>query len=73
LGTALKQKGDLSAAEEILRTAVRLDPGNPGPLNTLGQVLRSKGDIEGSKRLFAEAARVQKAKEAELGTMLERK
>jgi len=35
--------------------------------------LRLKGDIEGSKRLFAEAARVQKAKESELGTMLERK
>jgi Tfp pilus assembly protein PilF len=67
------QKRDLDGAEEALRTAIRLDPANPGAYNTLAQVLRKKGDIEGSKRMFAEGAKVKAAKEAELGTMLQRK
>jgi len=56
-----------------LRTAIRLDPANPGPYNTLGQILRQKGDIEGSKQMFAEGARAKQQIEAELGIMLQRK
>lgn len=73
LGTALKQAGDSPGAEEALRTAIRLDPENPGPYNTLGQLLRQKGEVEESRRWFAEGARVKAAREAELGTMLQKK
>jgi Flp pilus assembly protein TadD len=73
LGTALKQKGDLDSAETALRAAIRFDPANPGPYNTLGQLLRQKGDLEGSQKLFQEGARVKLKKEAELGKMLQKK
>jgi len=72
LGTVLKQKGESAPAEEALRTAIRLDPVNPGPYNTLALILRQKGDLEGSKKMFAEGARVKAAKETELGIMLGR-
>ena len=71
LGTALKQAGHLAAAESALRSAIRLDPGNPGPYNTLGQVLRQKGDVEASRQAFAEGARAKQKKETELGKMLQ--
>jgi Flp pilus assembly protein TadD len=73
LGTALKQKGDRDGAERALRMAIRLDPGDPGPYNTLGQLLRQKGDLEGSKEAFAKGEQVKQVKEAELGKMLQRK
>ncbi len=72
LGAALRQKGDLPAAEAALRTAIRLNPADPGPYNTLGLLLRAKGDIAESKRMFAEGDRVKRKKEAELGVMLQR-
>jgi Flp pilus assembly protein TadD len=71
LGTALKQKGDLGGAETALRAAIRYDPDNPGPYNTLGQLLRQKGDDEGSRKAFADGSRVKQKKEAELGKMLQ--
>ena len=73
LGTALKQKGDLEGAVTALRDAIRLDPENPGPYNTLGQVLRMKGDVEGSRQAFAEGARTKAKKEAEQAEMLKKK
>jgi len=73
LGTALKQKGDLPGAEAALRAAIRLNPGDPGPYNTLGQVLKLKGDDAGSRDAFAEGAKVKQRKEAELGKMLQKK
>jgi Flp pilus assembly protein TadD len=73
LGTVLKQKGDLEGAEAALRSAIRLDPANPGPYNTLGQVLRQKGDVEGSRQAFASGAKVMEKKDAELGRMLQKK
>ena len=73
LGTALNQQGDLEHAEPALRTAIRLDPGNPGPYNTLGQLLRKKGDAEGSRQAFAEGSRAKEKKEMELGKMLQKR
>jgi Flp pilus assembly protein TadD len=73
LGTALKQNGDLEAAETALRAAIRYDPGNPGPYNTLAQLLRQKGDIEGSRTVFAEGAKAKMTKDAELGKMLQKR
>jgi cytochrome c-type biogenesis protein CcmH/NrfG len=72
LGTVLKQQDRSGEAEEALRTAIRMDPSNPGPYNTLAQILRQKGELEESRRLFAEGARVKKAREAELGVQMER-
>ena len=72
LGTILKQGGDAPGAEEAVRTAIRLDPANPGPYNTLAQILRQKGELEESRRLFEEGARVKRAREAEMGKQLER-
>lgn len=69
LGTVLKQRGDLAAAE-ALRAASRLEPADSGPYNTLALILRQRGDIEGSKQMFAEGARRKQAKEKELGIML---
>ena len=73
LGTALKQNGELDAAETALRAAIRYDPANPGPYNTLAQLLRQKGDIEASRTVFAEGAKAKQKKEAELGKMLQKK
>ena len=73
LGTALKQKGDTTEAAKALREAIRLDPENPGPHNTLGQLLRITGDTEGSKAAFAEGARVKAKKEAALAETLKKK
>ena len=61
LGTALKQKGDLDAAEKSLREATRLAPSDPGPYNTLGQVLRAKGDTRAAITNFRQAAELQDA------------
>jgi Flp pilus assembly protein TadD len=73
LGTALKQKGDLDGAESALRAAIRFDPDNPGPYNTLGQVLQQKGKAEASREAFAEGSRAKQKKEVELGKMLQGK
>ena len=73
LGTALKQKGDREGAEKALREAIRLDTGDPGPYNLLGQLLRQKGDVAGSKEAFAKGEQVKQTKEAELGRMLQKK
>ena len=69
LGTVLKQKGDADGAEKALREAIRLDPSDPGPYNTLAQLLRQKGDVEGSRKLFAEGARLKAAAEAKQAEM----
>ena len=50
-----------------MRAAIRLDPDNPGPYNTLGQVLRQKGDAEGSRQAFAEGASAKQKKEDGIG------
>ncbi len=73
MGTALKQAGELDRAEAALRSAIRFAPDDPGPYNTLGQLLRQKGDIAGSQAAFAEGSRAKRAKEAELGRMLQKK
>ena len=65
LGTALKQKGDLDGAVSALKEAIRLNPGDPGPFNTLGQALRQKGDLTASQAAFAQGARAKARKEAE--------
>ena len=58
----MKQQGDAEAAETALRTAIRFDPANPGPYNTLGQLLRQKGDVEGSRKAFEEGAKAKQKK-----------
>jgi Flp pilus assembly protein TadD len=73
LGTALKQNGEPEAAETALRAAIRYDPANPGPYNTLAQLLRQKGDIETSRAVFEEGAKAKQKKEAELGRMLQKR
>jgi Flp pilus assembly protein TadD len=73
LGTALKQNGELGEAERALRAAIRFDPANPGPYNTLAQLLRQKGDVEGSRAVFEEGARAKQKKETELGKMLQKR
>ncbi|HXK02482.1 MAG TPA: tetratricopeptide repeat protein, partial [Verrucomicrobiae bacterium] len=65
--------GDLDAAESALRSAIRFEPDNPGPYNTLAQLLRQKGDVEGSRAVFEEGAKAKQKKEAELGRMLQKK
>jgi cytochrome c-type biogenesis protein CcmH/NrfG len=73
LGTVLKQSGNLDGAASALRTAIRLDPDNPGPYNTLGQVLQQKGEPEASRQAFQEGSRAKQKKDAELGKMLQKK
>ena len=70
LGTALKQKGDLEPAVTALREAIRLNPNDPGPYNTLGQALRQKGDAAGSQAAFAEGARAKARKDTEQAQMM---
>jgi predicted Zn-dependent protease len=71
LGIVLKQDGHPEDAIPELKEAIHLDPANPGPWNTLGQILRVKGDKEGSAQAFAEGARIKREKEGELANTLE--
>ena len=73
LGTALKQKGDMAEAAKALERPSGLDPENPGPYNTLGQLLRITGDGEGSKAAFEAGAKAKARKEAEQADLLKKK
>jgi Tfp pilus assembly protein PilF len=63
----------VEAAETALREAIRFDPANPGPYNTLAQLLRQKGDLDASRAVFEEGAKAKQKKEAELGKMLQKR
>jgi Tfp pilus assembly protein PilF len=56
LGTVRRQAGDLQNAAVALREAIRLDPGTPGPFNTLAQVLQLLHDEVGSREAFWKGA-----------------
>ena len=60
-------------AVPALKEAIRLNPTDPGPYNTLGQVLRLSGDPEGSRQAFAEGARAKAAKDKQSAEMLRKK
>src|SRR5207244_11728337 len=61
-GTALQQNGDVHAAIDAFRNAIKLSPRSPEIRNTLGNALRQKGEMEAARAEFQEAARLNKLK-----------
>ncbi|MFQ5764780.1 MAG: sulfotransferase, partial [Rhodospirillales bacterium] len=55
LGVALREAGDLEAAEAACRRAIELNADFAVGHNSLGNVLKAKGDLEGAKAAFAAA------------------
>ncbi|MBN1826175.1 MAG: tetratricopeptide repeat protein [Candidatus Eisenbacteria bacterium] len=47
-GLSLMERGDLDAAEERYRAAIRIDPGSSVAHHDLGVLLRRRGDLEGA-------------------------
>ncbi|MCH7551052.1 MAG: sulfotransferase, partial [Proteobacteria bacterium] len=60
LGTALRQSGDLEAAEENCRQAIGLNPQYAEAHNSLGNVFKAKEDWEAAKGAFRGALRCRR-------------
>ncbi|HEX6852479.1 MAG TPA: tetratricopeptide repeat protein [Candidatus Polarisedimenticolaceae bacterium] len=57
LGTALKDRGDLSGARSAWERALRAQPGRPTTLVQLGTLAAVSGDLAEAERLYLEALR----------------
>jgi Flp pilus assembly protein TadD len=55
---ALREKGDVRAATELLEEAVRTTPDEPRLLEALGHAYASGGDVERARRAFRQLGRI---------------
>ena len=59
LGTALKEKGDITAAINSYNTALKLEPSNPDIHNNLGAALKEKGDLLAATTSYKTALKIE--------------
>lgn len=71
LGAARLGSADLAGAEQAFRTAVQLDPAEPGTRVSLGHLAYLGGAVDEAERQLAEAARLAPADATALRSLIE--
>jgi len=55
MGTALKEKGELDAAIDSYKQAIKIKPDYADAYNNMGNVLKEKGDVDAAIESYKKA------------------